>query len=87
MSRRRRQDVQARQDEDPTSDLDEGPEVMTIAELAALLRLSLNKTYDAAAKGEIPGVRKIGGTWRASRRAVLRWLDQGRVSRSEGVIR
>lgn len=59
-------------------------EVITVPELAELLRLSINKTYDAVAKGEIPGAVKIGGSIRVSRTVVIAWLRQGRVSRSEG---
>ena len=56
--------------------------VMTVDELAALLRVNRKSIYDAIARGEIPGVRRIGRTFRASREAVLAWLREGRVSRS-----
>jgi len=56
--------------------------VMTVDELAALLRVNRKSVYEAIARGEIPGVRRIGRTFRASREAVLAWLREGRVSRS-----
>jgi excisionase family DNA binding protein len=56
--------------------------VMTVNELAALLRVNRKSVYEAIARGEIPGVRRIGRSFRASREAVLAWLREGRVSRS-----
>jgi excisionase family DNA binding protein len=60
------------------------PEVLTVDELAALLRVDRKTVYAQIARGEIPGVRRLGKTIRISRDAVLRWLaeGQGRVSRS-----
>jgi excisionase family DNA binding protein len=66
---------------------DRGPqlaEVLTVDELAALLRVERKTVYAAIRRGEIPGVRRIGALLRVSRDAVLAWLaqGQGRVSRS-----
>ncbi len=58
--------------------------VMTVDELAALLRVNRKSVYEAIQRGEIPGIRRIGRTVRASREAVLAWLREGRVSRSRG---
>jgi excisionase family DNA binding protein len=68
-------------DEEATDDL---PEVLTVDELAKLLRVERKTVYAAIGRGEIPGVRRIGSLLRASRDAVLAWLaqGQGRVSRS-----
>jgi excisionase family DNA binding protein len=49
------------------------PEVLTTEQLAALLQLDVDTVRKLAARGEIPG-RKVGGTWRFSRQAVLDWL-------------
>jgi excisionase family DNA binding protein len=59
------------------------PEVLTVDELAALLRLNRKTVYDALARGEIPGARRIGATYRILRAAVLDWFASGqaRVSR------
>ena len=60
------------------------PEILTVDELAVLLRVERKTVYAAIARGEIPGVRRVGRVVRISRSAVLAWLrdGQGRVSRS-----
>jgi excisionase family DNA binding protein len=56
------------------------PPILTVDELAAFLRLNRKTVYEAVSKGEIPGVRRIGHTFRISRDAVLQWLrTQGGV--------
>lgn len=59
-------------------------DVMTVDELADLLRLDRKTVYSAIARGEIPGVRRVGRTIRISRPAIVTWLlsGQGCVSRS-----
>jgi excisionase family DNA binding protein len=56
--------------------------VMTVKELAELLRVDRKTAYSAIAHGDIPGVQRIRGAIRISRDAVLIWLREGRVSRS-----
>ena len=60
------------------------PVVMTVDELASLLRVDRKTAYAAIQRREIPGVRHIGGVIRISRDAVLAWLGQGqgRAARS-----
>jgi excisionase family DNA binding protein len=60
------------------------PTVLTVDELAALLRIERKTAYAAIARGEIPGARRIGGVIRISRAAVLEWLasEHSGVSRS-----
>ncbi len=60
------------------------PQVLTVEEVAALLRVNRKTAYEAVRRGELPGVRRIGGTIRISRQAVLDWLTEGQacVSRS-----
>lgn len=62
------------------------PPVLTVHELAALLRVDRKTVYNLITSGDLPGVRRLGKTIRISRDAVLRWLSegQGRVSRSRG---
>ena|ERR1017187_4277807 len=40
------------------------PEVLTVDEVAALLRVNRKTVYGAIKRAEIPGVRRIGGTIR-----------------------
>ena len=59
-------------------------DVLTVDELAALLRVERKTVYAAVARGEIPGVRRIGRSIRACRRIMLECLSegQGRAPRS-----
>jgi excisionase family DNA binding protein len=60
------------------------PSVLTVDELAALLRVNRKTVYEALSRGEIPGARRIGATYRILRDAVLEWLASGqeRAARS-----
>lgn len=66
----------------PQSDpsLEAEPLVMTVEEVAVLLRVNKKTVYDAIKRREFPGVRRIGGTIRVARAAVLRWLEEGQGS-------
>jgi len=48
--------------------------IMTIAELAAYLRLSRSTLYHLARTGRVPGV-KVGRHWRFHREAIDRWVS------------
>jgi excisionase family DNA binding protein len=50
------------------------PEVLTLDEAAALLRVEPAPLLALAERGELPG-QQIGEQWRFSRTAVLDWLD------------
>ena len=52
------------------------PPILTVDELASFLRLNRKTVYEAVSRGEIPGVRRIGGAFRISRDSVLVWLDR-----------
>ncbi|WP_276940738.1 helix-turn-helix domain-containing protein [Ferrimicrobium acidiphilum] len=61
------------------SAVEDGPkdipdEVLTLVELAELLKLDDNAVLVRVHSGELPG-RRFGSEWRFSRRAVLDWLD------------
>ncbi len=43
--------------------------------MAALLGISVDTVYDLLKSGELPG-RKVGRTWRTTRSAVLRWMEE-----------
>ena len=51
-------------------------EVLTLEELARLLRLSTEALEIRARDGDLPG-RRVGGEWRFARSAVLQWLSEG----------
>ncbi len=53
-----------------------GPDVLTIAEAAELLKVEEGVVAKLAAAGELPG-RELGGEWRFARRALLGWLGAG----------
>jgi excisionase family DNA binding protein len=76
-------ELDARERAAQNSSADPSP-VLTVDELASLLRVDRKTVYAAIARGEIPGVRRIGSLLRISRERVLAWLSQGqdRVSRS-----
>jgi excisionase family DNA binding protein len=67
-----------------TSPITEPSPVLTVEELAAMLRIERKTAYAAIRRGEIPGARRIGGVIRISRERVLAWLsqEQGRADRS-----
>jgi excisionase family DNA binding protein len=58
------------------------PSVLTVDEVAALLRVNRKTVYELIGRGEIPGARRLGRALRFSRDAVLDWLRQGCGSRS-----
>jgi excisionase family DNA binding protein len=61
-----------------------GSAVLTVDELAALLRVNRKTVYEALSRGEIPGARRIRGRYRIFRDAVIEWFtsDRNRASRS-----
>jgi excisionase family DNA binding protein len=54
--------------------LDELPDVLTVPEAGAVLRIGRNAAYEAVQRGELYAVR-IGGSLRVPKAAVLRMLD------------
>ncbi len=48
--------------------------VMKVDELAELIACGRRQTYEAIARGDVPGVIRIGRSIRVSRAAVDRWL-------------
>jgi excisionase family DNA binding protein len=51
-------------------------EVLTLEEVAQLLRLPVKAVESRARAGDLPG-RQVGQEWRFARAAVLRWLAVG----------
>ncbi len=54
---------------------EEIPEIMTLAEAAALLRVTETDLQEAARRAELPA-RQIAGAWRFSKAALLAWFEQ-----------
>ena len=50
-------------------------DVLTIKEVAALLKLAEKTVYAMAAAGETPAF-KIRGQWRIRRKELERWMDE-----------
>lgn len=48
-------------------------EILTIREVAELLRINEKTAYRLAAEGEIPGF-KVGGSWRFKRQDIDLWI-------------
>ena len=51
-------------------------EILTAAQAAALLRLNTPTRYKPARNGSIP-TRKLGGSWRFSKEAILKMVPGG----------
>lgn len=67
-----------------SSQADDVEDVLTVDEVASLLRVNKKTIYDACQRKEIP-CQKIGRIFRFSRAAVILWLNgQGRVSHLKG---
>lgn len=50
-------------------------EILTVREVAALLKINEKTAYKLAAKGEIPGF-KVGGSWRFDRDEIESWIKR-----------
>jgi excisionase family DNA binding protein len=59
-----------------------GGEVLTLDEVAALLRVDREAVRARAERGELPG-RRFEGEWRFARAAVQAWLVQGETIEPE----
>lgn len=71
---------------DATSSPDDLAPVLTVDEVADLLRVDRKSIYEVIRRGELPGVRRLGRSIRVHRDTVLRWIaeGQGRAPRSRG---
>lgn len=67
-------------DEAPAGPAPALPEVLTVVQLAQLLRLSKKTVYEMVQRGDIPGVRLCGRVIRAHRDTVIAWLADGQGS-------
>ena len=56
------------------------PHLLTTAEVAALLRTTPKATYSMIARGQLPGVVRIGRRVLIRRDELVDWLDRSRTS-------
>lgn len=56
-------------------EIEADPEVLTVAEVAKLLRFNVKYMYELLSQGKIPGARRVGQSWRIHRATVLAWLS------------
>ena len=55
-------------------------DVITVDELATVLRVNRKTVYEAISENKIPGVVRVGRNIRISKQVVLKWLhSQGHV--------
>jgi len=54
--------------------MDDEP-LLTIKEVAALLKMSDRTVYAMAKEGKLPGAVRLGGSWRIVRSKLFAWLD------------
>ncbi len=60
------------------------PEILTISQVAELLRLHVMTIYRLAKEGRLPGF-KVGGRWRFRKDAMEAWMvDRAQMARLEG---
>jgi excisionase family DNA binding protein len=59
------------------------PPVLTVEEVADLMRIDRKTAYAAIADGDVPGVRRVGRCIRVSRDVLLQWLADGQGGRTE----
>ncbi len=53
--------------------------ILTIREVAELLKINEKTVYKLAAEGKIPGF-KVGGSWRFERATMTKWIEKGGVA-------
>lgn len=53
--------------------MDAGSDLLTVEEVSVYLRKSPSTIYRLVRHGHLPG-RKVGGTWRFSRRMLEEWI-------------
>ena len=57
--------------------------ILTIREVAGLLKINEKTVYKLAADAKIPGFR-VGGSWRFDRATIAKWIEKGSVATNEG---
>jgi excisionase family DNA binding protein len=63
--------------------VDSQPPVLTIDEVAVLLRVNRKTAYGLARRGKLPGCRRVGRCLRVHRDTLLAWLGAEHPHRQE----
>jgi excisionase family DNA binding protein len=50
--------------------------LIRIADAARFMSISRSRAYALALRGELPGVLRLGRTWRVNRRVLEAWADR-----------
>lgn len=58
-------------------------EILTMLEVADLLKINEETAYKLASAGKIPGF-KVGGSWRFERKEIARWITR-KVEEQQGM--
>ena len=58
-------------------------DILTVREVAEMLKLADKTVYGLVSEGEIPGF-KVGGSWRFSRKELEKWVAKQNLKASEG---
>lgn len=58
--------------------------ILTIREVADLLKINEKTVYKLAADAKIPGF-KVGGSWRFDRTTITKWIEKGSAVANDGV--
>jgi len=59
-----------------------GGEILTIREVAELLKINEKTAYRLTAKGKIPGFR-VGGSWRFRLSDIDQWIEEQRTTKAK----
>lgn len=52
-------------------------ELLSVQEVAEILKLSDRTVYEMCRKDRLPGISKVGGKWRIEREKLIDWLERG----------
>lgn len=63
------------------------PELLTVAEVATVLRTSRDAVYKMVERQQIPGVVRLGRRLRFDHGSLVHWVDQNRTPSSQGARR
>jgi excisionase family DNA binding protein len=61
-----------------------GDEILTIREVADLLKINEKTAYKLASAGKIPGF-KVGGSWRFDRQEIANWIKRKVEEQQRGI--